>query len=280
MTIKLSSIKQCSKTKQEIRNSIHKVGSDSESFWRNFLNQKKAQKKLCIVKQSADGNCLFHSLSKYIMGMDARQLRKKIVEFEGEKKKFQIVQMMLVDKPDEIPEYEEYLFQHGLEFQLLSKPQKLDIYLKVMKKNGVYGQNLEIKAFTDLFNLNVIILKSGNVINVVIPDAGVADHSIFLTYSGIHYDVLYVEQDNVEKKCITKTVLNPKTGNCISKNSPLGIKISKEKCQKPSVINPETGRCVRKSSRIGKKLSKVKNIETCKEETKLNRKSGRCVKKK
>ena len=278
--IKLSSIKQCFKTKQEIRHSIHKVGSDSESFWRNFLIQKMAQKKLCIVKQSGDGNCLFHALAKYVMGMDARQLRKKIVEFEGAKKKFQIVQMMLVDKPDEIPEYEEYLFQHELEFQQLSKPQKLDIYLKVMGKNGVYGQNLEIKAFTDLFNLNVIILKSGNVINVVIPDTGVAEESIFLTYSGIHYDVLYIEQDNIEKKCIPKTVLNPKTGNCISKTSPLGIKICKENCQKPSVINPKTGRCVRKSSRIGKKMSTEKNIENCKEPTKLNRKTGRCVKKK
>lgn len=70
-----------------------------------------------------------------------------------------------------------------------------------MKKTGVYAQNLEIQAFSEMYNLNVVIFRNHNFINVVAPNNGIVKESIFLSYNGIYYDVLYVEPENVYKPC-------------------------------------------------------------------------------
>lgn len=274
--IPVDSIKYCDKSKIEIRNSIHNIGSNDERFWRKFFNEKIDKKKLCIVSQPPDGDCLFHSLAKYVPNMNARKLRTDIVNFEKQHKQFQVTQMVLVD-PSEFPEFENYLEYNDIEFKKLSKAEKFKIYLNVMKKTGVYGQNLEIKVFSDMYNLNVVILKTNNFINIILPEDGVSEKSIFLFYSGNHYDVLYVEPDNIYKKCPVNKVLNPKTGNCILKTSSIGKKLVKEKCLSEGLKNPVTGRCVDTSGKIGKKLLKENKIQKCDEQRGFNPKSGRCV---
>lgn len=276
--IPVHSIKYSEKSKIEIRNSILEIGSDSESFWRKFLNEKVDQKKLSIVNQPGDGDCLFHALAKYVPNMNSRKLRTEIVNFERQHKQFQVTQMILADEASEVPELQSYLQQNDIEFQKLSKPKKFELYLTLMNKTGVYGQNLELKAFTDLYHLNIVILQSDNFINIIVPDDGVSKDSIFLFYNGIHYDVLYVEPDHKSlKKCPSKKIFNPKTGNCISTTSSIGKKLLKEKCNIPPIKNPYTGRCVDKHGKLGKKLVKENKIEHCVEKRNSNPKTGRCT---
>ena len=92
------------------------------------------------------------------------------------------------------------------------------------------------------------------------------------------------------RKCPEGKVLNPKTGRCVLKTSPLGKKIMKEKkgsrgssrrkssrkkssgkysshresspsfkCKKTQILNPKTGRCVLKSGKIGQEILKKRN---------------------
>jgi len=270
-------IKYCDKSKIEIRKSIHKAGSEEEKFWRKFLNEKADQKKLCIVGQPGDGDCLFHALAKYIPFMNARKLRTAIVNFEKEHKQFQVTQLILVDK-SEFPEFQSYLEEHEIDFKTLSKPKKFELYLNVMNKTGVYGQNLEIQAFSEMYHVNVVIFRTDNFINVVAPNNGIAKESIFLSYNGIHYDVLYVEPDNVYKPCPKGKILNPKTGNYVLKESSIGKKLVKERCASEAIQNPVTGRCVNKFGKIGKKLLRNEHkVKNCNETRGLNPKTGRCV---
>ncbi len=268
--IPIEDIDFCEKSDSLIRKSIVDISSPEESFWREYLNKKIDEGNVCIVSQPPDGNCLFHALASYMSNVDAEKMRKNIVSYEKLHRQFQIVQMMLVDSPDEFPEYEEYLEKHGLNFQELSKPDRFKIYLDVMGTDGVYGQNLEINAFTNIYNLNAIILTEEDAVNILIPETGLAKKTIFLYYTGIHYDVLFIES----KKPITK----PKT---VEKKSV----VKSKRCPKGTRKNKKTGECEPiKPKLVEKPSAKPKTVEKksvvkskrCPKGTRKNKKTGEC----
>lgn len=190
--IPVSELVYCSKTKKEIIQTIVTQPLSSVTYWRRFINQKYDEGKCCIVEKPGDGDCLFHSLSSYISGFNGNTLRKHIVKYEKQFKQVQIAQVMLAD-PEECPEYMDYLNQNEIDFDKLTRRQKFQGYLKVMNRKGVYGSEMEISCFVDLFELNVIILNKDNTINIISPSTTQTDKNIFLFYDDEHYDVLFLD---------------------------------------------------------------------------------------
>ena len=280
--IPIEDIDFCEKSDSLIKKSIVDISSPEESFWREYLNKKIEEGNVCIVSQPPDGNCLFHALASYISNVDAEKMRKNIVSYEKLHREFQIVQMMLVDSPDEFPEYEEYLQQQGLNFQELSKSDRFKIYLDVMGTDGVYGQNLEINAFTNIYNLNAIILTEEDAVNILIPETGLAKKTIFLYYTGIHYDVLFIESKKpstkpktVEKKPSTKPKTVEKKSAVKSKRCPKGTRKNKKtgECEpiKPKIVEEKPST----KPKTAEKKPVVKS-KRCPKGTRKNKKTGEC----
>lgn len=196
--IPIVDLKICKKKKHNIIQSIYKNKSIDSSFWKSFIKQKFDSDQVCVVEMPMDGNCLFHSLSSYIKHKNARKLRHSIVDHERSHKKKQILNFILSD-PSETPEYVKYLEEHDLDFEKLTLKEKFDIYLKIMKTSGVYGQYLEINSFCEIFNLNVIILTDGNNVHVNTPANKPSEKNIFLFYQEkvLHFDVLYIKPDKI-----------------------------------------------------------------------------------
>lgn len=236
--IPIHELEYLKKTKKEIIDSIHHGFVNDTRFWRKYINEKVLENKCCIVERRADGDCLFHSLASYIPKKNGIEIRKDIVNYEKQHKQFQITNVILSD-PAEFPEFEEYLEENEIDFDDMTRRQKFQLYLARMGERGVYGQNLEIQSFCELFQMNVVILQDNNTITIHSPQSSPTNDSIFLYYTGIHYDVLYLEPDkncqhsDLTRRC--KEVYNKSnSGQCLK--------------------NPTTTRCVLRSGKIGKRF--------------------------
>lgn len=248
---KIPLIQECHKTKKQIEQSILQFpktlfetytklnASDQVLFWREFLNKKYDKNQLCIVEQPGLGDCLFESLSSYFPKKNHVQMRKEIVEHEKQHYtdwiEFLTHPETLSQDDSQNIQYIQHLHENNIDNHNLTPKERVKIYLQVMGKTGVYGNNLEIQAFSNIHKKNVVILslQDNYTINIVYPINKISNQTIFLVYYGNHYETLYVEplkqsiqQQSKEptksqlafsKRCPTGTRRNKITGKCESK---------------------------------------------------------------
>lgn len=245
-------IQECHKTKKQIEQSILQFSntlfetytklkaSDQVLFWREFLNKKYDKNELCIVEQPPLGDCLFESLSSYFPKKNHVQIRKEVIEHQKNHYKDWIEYLTHPDTlsqqdTSQNMQYIKYLQEKNIDIHKLTPKKRVDIYLQVMGKTGVWGNNLEIQAFSNIYNKNVVILSIENnyTINIIYPINRISNQTIFLVYYGNHYETLYVEpfkqsvqqqskeptksQLATSKRCPTGTRRNKITGKCESK---------------------------------------------------------------
>ena len=84
-----------------------------------------------IIPSKTDGNCLFHTLNNFVFGgqFTAKYIREEICDFIIKKRQ---------------------MYEHLWEGNL-------DNHITNMRKNGYWGTNLELLAFSDLMRLNINI---------------------------------------------------------------------------------------------------------------------------
>lgn len=267
---KIPSIRECDKTKKQIQQSILQFpktlfetytrlkASDQVLFWREFLNKKYDKDELCIVEQPGLGDCLFESLSSYFPKKNHVQMRKQIVEHE---KQHYTEWIEFLTHPDTLSQqdvaqnrqYIKHLQKNNIDIHKLTPKERVDIYLQVMGKTGVWGNNLEIQAFSNIHNKNVVILsiEDNYTINIVYPVNTISNQTIFLVYYGNHYETLYVEP---RKQSIQQQSKEPtKSQLAISKRCPVGTR-----------RNKITGKCESKQAKQAKTPIKQKLVKVLK----------------
>jgi len=167
-----------------------------EKSVKDFLVKAKDDGLIYKLEQPADGDCLFHSFATYLGNpSDYAKIRKQTIEFE------QTDPEML----STITTFGQAVFQ-----QRANTKQE---YFQKMKKRGEWGGVLEIIAFSNNHNLNVVVIdndiRAQNFRQkITFPNDFRADRrTIFLfRVNRIHYEVAWIKtpeqkqaQDRIQK---------------------------------------------------------------------------------
>jgi len=122
-------------------------------------------------------SCLFDSLSHFVNGLDASELRKKIVEYLSKD-----------------PIFFSDLQEQGKLSVLLGSdresPSNLENYIHQMSQEQTWGGAIEIRAFCDMFNVRVIvkILANNKDIEFVPGNSNEPPpNNIMIGFTGNHY---------------------------------------------------------------------------------------------
>jgi len=124
-----------------------------------------------------DGNCLFYSMG-IAFKMPQANLRLAIAMYLEKNRKTKINGLSL----------EEWL--------MMEKEMPLDSYCKLIRKNGIWGGNMEINIASKMFKTNIFVLskditkKKFDMISSYVFDNNA--RNIFLLYDGLHYNYLKV----------------------------------------------------------------------------------------
>ena len=115
----------------EITDKSSEYSYESEEANNNFL---ELTSRFRIVPSEADGNCLFHTLNNIVFGsnLTAKNIREEICDFLIKKKE---------------------IYRHIWEGDI-------DSHVANMRREGYWGTNLELLAFSDLMRLNINIYTS------------------------------------------------------------------------------------------------------------------------
>ena len=115
----------------EITDKSSEYSYESEEANNNFL---ELTSRFRIVPSEADGNCLFHTLNNIVFGsnLTAKNIREEICDFLIKKKE---------------------IYRHIWEGDI-------DRHVANMRREGYWGTNLELLAFSDLMRLNINIYTS------------------------------------------------------------------------------------------------------------------------
>ena len=115
----------------EITDKSSEYSYESEEANNNFL---ELTSRFRIVPSEADGNCLFHTLNNIVFGsnLTAKNIREEICDFLIKKKE---------------------IYRHIWEGDI-------DSHVANMRREGYWGTNLELLAFSDLMRLNISIYTS------------------------------------------------------------------------------------------------------------------------
>lgn len=132
-----------------------------------------------------DGNCLFHSFGE-AFNIPQGNMRIAIAMYLERNRKTKINGMKI----------EEWLE--------LEKEMPLDNYCKLIRKDGIWGGNMEIGVVSRMYKVNIFVLKK-DVINkkYKIISSYVHDNNarnIFLIYDGAHYNYLKVVKNLTDIK--------------------------------------------------------------------------------
>ena len=137
----------------------------SKTIIDTYVRNKVLINEYCIIEVPGDGSCLFHCLKSYIN--EPIDMRKTIVDY--------IKNFM----NDEIQIY----FPN-------TTPLK---YIKNMRKKQTFGGNLEIVAFSQLYNLNVWIYDIDRKNSLLIENENSQNVIFLVFYKDIkHYDILSI----------------------------------------------------------------------------------------
>lgn len=127
-----------------------------------------------------DGNCLFHSMG-LAFNLKQSELRELIANYLEKNKKEKLNGMTLED------------------WLQLEKDMSLDKYCQLIRKDGIWGGNMEINVATKMFKTNIFVLMKDNdkkkykmVSSYVFNDNA---KNVFLLYNGIHYNYLKVSKN-------------------------------------------------------------------------------------
>ncbi len=127
-----------------------------------------------------DGNCLFHSMG-LAFNLKQNELREVIANYLEKHRKDKLNDMSL----------EEWL--------QLEKDMLLDKYCKLIRKDGIWGGNMEINVATKIFKTNIFVLTKDNdkkkyklISSYVFNDNA---RNVFLIYNGVHYNYLKVSKN-------------------------------------------------------------------------------------
>ena len=119
-------------------------------------------------------SCLFDSLSKSV-NLDSKLLRKAIMTYIS-------TNPSLIDgvKASEIIDWEKGI--------------NLNSYVNKMSRNNEWGGQIEIKAFCDLFNMDVTVHVLYTNKEFVTNSCNKATHNVHITYNGSHFEFLKCEK--------------------------------------------------------------------------------------
>ena len=124
-------------------------------------------------------SCLFDSLSFFISNCDSHQLRSIIVDY-------------LSSNPNMMDNYN---FKELLSFQ----GEEIDRYLNIMSNMNTWGSAFEIKAFVDMFQVRIVVVHDMKSIEFI-PRDGEYHLTIYLSYTGDHYEPIKITNETKKKK--------------------------------------------------------------------------------
>ena len=128
-----------------------------------------------------DGNCLFHSMG-LAFDLPQAELRLAIAKYLENHRRMKINGMTL----------EEWL--------VLEKETPFDNYCQLIKKNGIWGGNMEINIVTKMFKVNIFVLMKDvlkqkyKMVSSYVFDNNA--RNVFLVYDGVHYNFLKVSKNS------------------------------------------------------------------------------------
>ena len=129
-------------TKNFIKNKIN-IANDNNQIKFNYLNeyiehnQSQNNKQFCIFKTTPDGNCLYRALSHQIYKNEDyyKTVKSNLLEY------------ILINKNF----YKDFIVG-GIE--------NIPLYIKIKNLEGVWGDNIELHAFYELYDVNIDIYES------------------------------------------------------------------------------------------------------------------------
>ncbi len=149
---------------------------DIKKKWDIIIMKLEFQEKIV----PGDGNCLFHSMG-LAFNLPQGDLRLAIALYLEKNRKMKINGMTL----------EEWL--------VLEKDMPLDRYCNLIRRDGIWGGNMEIDVATKMFKSNIFVLmkdavkKKYNMVSSYVFDNDA--RNVFLIYDGVHYNYLKVSKN-------------------------------------------------------------------------------------
>lgn len=167
-----------------------KEKNKDKKYYDNFNNSLRTEHNLMIFYVEGDGNCLFRSICHQLEGDDSNhaQYRQEIVKFIRENLDF-FKLFIADDDADTIEEYVDLLEEDGelfsLWFFILEHFEKKEYHLNSFSSLsldsfhhltffsfflGTWGGNLELFAFSCVYNLDITIYQSDQPTYVISAD--------------------------------------------------------------------------------------------------------------
>jgi len=139
-------------------------------------------------------SCLFRSLSHHVYNLGTEELRQMICNYlESDpvmmEDKFSNWLVILQQNPASIPLS-----------SMSSSTKHLKDYVQSMRRPSTWGGGIEINSFCELFDTRVIVhhvdsrsKHSSNQPIEFLPSKNNYQHTIHISYNGVHYEPMYIE---------------------------------------------------------------------------------------
>ena len=165
------------------------------------INNDVKYRKLKLIENLPDGNCLFHSLSE-VLKKDFTILRYEIANF---------VRIHYNDKINSLNKNVNTTYKELIELKNNSKPITMDEYFNHMNTPKIYGTDIEIMAASELYNINIYIINSAGL--------NLDQYYIGNRIDELHNNVIFLYNDNlihyrlaiIERFNISRVIMNDPT---------------------------------------------------------------------